>query len=90
MLSPVYDLNPNPKGIGLKLNISAYDNSLNLDLVSEVASFFRLTNNKATSIIQNTVNVVSKWKQIAMKYKISKEEQNKMSAAFRFALPYRK
>ena len=84
-LSPAYDINPNPKGIGLKLNISAYDNSLNLDLVSEVASFFRLTNNQATSIIQNTVNVVSKWKQIAMKYKISKEEQNKMSAAFRFA-----
>jgi len=83
-LSPAYDINPNPKGTGLKLNISTHDNSLNLDLASEVALFFRLTDDKATAIIQNTVNIVSKWKQLAAKYKISRDEQDRMSPAFRF------
>ena len=81
-LSPAYDINPNPKGTGLKLNISLHDNSLDLNLASEIASFFRLTNDKATAIIQNTVNVVSKWKQVALKYKISRDEQDRMSPAF--------
>jgi len=71
------------KGAGLKLNISAQDNSLDLNLATEVAPFFRLTNDKATVIIQNTVNVVSKWKQFAMKYKLSRDEQDRMSSAFR-------
>jgi serine/threonine-protein kinase HipA len=82
ILSPAYDINPNPKGTGLKLNISTYDNSLNLSLAAEVAHFFRLTNDEATVIIQNTVNAVSIWRQIAAKYKISKEEQDRMSMAF--------
>ena len=83
ILSPAYDINPNPKGTGLKLNISAHDNSLDLNLAIEVAPFFRLTNEKATTIIQNTVSAVSKWKQIAMKYKLSKDEQDRMNPAFR-------
>ena len=83
ILSPAYDINPNPKGTGLKLNISTHDNSLDLTLAAEVAHFFRLTNVQTETIIQNTINVVSKWKQIAIKYKISRDEQEKMSAAFR-------
>jgi serine/threonine-protein kinase HipA len=82
-LSPAYDMNPNPNGTGLKLNISSHDNSLDLNLTAEVASFFRLTNFQAETIIQNTVAVVSKWKQTAKKYRISKEEQDRMSLAFR-------
>jgi len=83
-LSPAYDMNPNPKGAGLKLNISAHDNSLDLALAAEVASFFRLTDAQAAVIIQNTVEVVSKWRQTAMKYKISRDEQYQMKSAFRF------
>jgi serine/threonine-protein kinase HipA len=82
-LSPAFDINPNPKGTGLKLNISAHDNSLDLNLATEVAPFFRLTNVKATAIIQNTINVVPKWRQLAAKYKISRDEQERMSPAFK-------
>ena len=82
-LSPAYDINPNPKGMGLKLNITTHDNSLDLDLAVEVASFFRLSEIQAGEIIRNTVNVVSKWKQIVTKYKITNEEQERMSPAFR-------
>jgi len=90
ILSPAYDINPNPKGAGLKLNISTHDNSLDLNLATEVASFFRLTNVQAETIIQNTAGVVSKWKQITEKYKISRDEQDRMSSAFRFALQSRR
>jgi serine/threonine-protein kinase HipA len=82
-LSPAYDINPNPKGAGLKLNISAHDNSLDLNLAAEVAPFFRLSNDRASVIIQKTGNVVSKWKKFAAKYKITRDEQDRMSAAFR-------
>jgi serine/threonine-protein kinase HipA len=82
ILSPAYDVNPNPKGTGLKLNISEYDNSLNLDLAFEVAPFFRLTNDRAAVIIHNTINVVSEWRQLAMKYNLSRDEQEKMSRSF--------
>jgi len=89
ILSPAYDINPNPKGTGLKLNILTHDNSLDLDLAIEVASFFRLTHTQASSIIQNTINVLSNWKQIASKYRISRDEQDRMSMAFRFELKQR-
>ena len=84
ILSPAYDINPNPKGTGLKLNISAHDNSLDLNLATEVAPFFRLTNNRAATIIQNTISTVSKWQQLAAKYKLSRDEQDRMSPAFNF------
>jgi serine/threonine-protein kinase HipA len=84
VLSPAYDINPNPKGTGLKLNISAYDNSLNLNLVAEMASFFRLSGETASAIIKNTGNIVSRWKRVAAKYRISRNEQDRMSTAFRF------
>jgi len=83
ILSPAYDINPNPKGAGLKLNISIHDNSLDLNLATEVSHFFRLTNTKAESIIQNTIKDVFNWPQIALKYKISRSEQDRMSGAFR-------
>jgi len=83
-LSPAYDMNPNPKGVGLKLNISAHDNSLDLEVAREVAPFFRLTNDRSTAIMQNTMKIVSKWKHLAAKYKIPRNEQDRMNLAFRF------
>lgn len=37
-LAPAYDMNPDPHGEGLKLNISESDNAQNLELVLEVAA----------------------------------------------------
>ena len=83
ILSPIYDVNPNPKGTGLKLNISVHDNSLDLNLAIETASFFRLTKDKANAITQNVMNAVSKWQKFAVKYKISRDEQDWMKGAFK-------
>jgi serine/threonine-protein kinase HipA len=82
ILSPAYDINPNPKGSGLKLNISEYDNSLNPDLAREVAPFFRLSGEQVENIIGKIENAVSEWNLTASKYKIPREEQNKMRNAF--------
>lgn len=42
MLSPAYDLNADPDGTGLSLNVSETDNALSFELALEVAPYFRL------------------------------------------------
>jgi len=81
-LSPAFDINPNPKGTGLKLNISENDNSLDFNLLIEVAPFFRISAENAEQIIKKIKKTVLNWQKIASKYKISKEEQKYMSSAF--------
>jgi serine/threonine-protein kinase HipA len=81
-LSPAYDINPNPKGTGLKLNISLHDNSLDLGLALEVAPFFRLPTTEAQATIKEVVKAVSKWRQVSSKYNVSRQEQERMSGAF--------
>jgi serine/threonine-protein kinase HipA len=61
---------------------SAHDNSQDLNLASEVAHFFRLTGVQAEAIIQTTVGTVSQWQKTAQKYRISREEQDRMKSAF--------
>ncbi len=81
-LSPAYDINPNPDGTGLKLNISLDDNSLDLDLVLSVSDFFRLEKEEAQTIIEQIKKVVSNWRQEAKNYQISSSEQDRMENAF--------
>lgn len=82
-LSPCYDMNPSTEGEGLKLNISDSDNSQDLDLVLEVATFFRITPSDSEKIMDEVVSAVKKWREVASKYKISNSEQDRMSSAFR-------
>ena len=82
ILSPAYDINPNEYGKGLSINITDADNSLDLDLAKEVAGYFRLTNKKPESIIQEISLIVKDWRKIAANYKISNAEQERMSTAF--------
>lgn len=81
-LSPAYDINPNPEGTGLKLNIDLTDNSLDLDLALEVAEFFRLEKEEAEAIISNIKKIVSTWRIEAKKFQISSSEQDLMETAF--------
>ena len=81
-LSPAFDLNPEPNGTGLALNISEFDNSLDLDLARQVAPYFRLRNSAADSIIAQVTEAVSHWRGVATQYAISRAEQNRMQLAF--------
>lgn len=82
LLSPAYDINPNEYGKGLSLNITDADNSLDLNLAMEVAGYFRLSDDKASQIIEQVAAVVKDWRKVAANYKISNAEQERMSAAF--------
>lgn len=83
ILSPAYDINPVENGTGLKLNISDEDNSLDLNLAIEVSEFFRLSEKKAAAIMEEVLNVVAGWKEVAIKYGISRAEQELKAIAFK-------
>lgn len=82
-LAPAYDMNPEYSGTGLSLNISETDNSLDYDLALEVAPLFRLNNEKAKILIQEIRKIILTWRDLAVKYKISRNEQELMASAFR-------
>jgi serine/threonine-protein kinase HipA len=81
-LSPAYDMNPNPYGGGLSLNISENSNQQSLDLALDVCSDFRVDFKKAQKIISKIKTEVSKWPSLAKQLKISKSEQDHMADAF--------
>ncbi|MBW2702702.1 MAG: type II toxin-antitoxin system HipA family toxin [Deltaproteobacteria bacterium] len=84
-LAPAYDMNPDPHGEGLKLNISESDNAQNLELVLEVAADFRLKGPHAKKIVNETVAVVAAWREVASATGLSKACQDRMRRAFRVA-----
>jgi serine/threonine-protein kinase HipA len=81
-LSPAFDVNPNPIGTGLNLNITENNNALDISLAKDVAEQFRITSKKANDIIKLIKKEISKWNTLAKKYKIPKEEQEIMSNSF--------
>lgn len=83
-LSPAYDINPDENGLGLKLNISEEDNSLDFDLALSVAPYFSLDKKQSEEILNEIKCVVSGWRKHADKYGISRMEQEIVSGAFRY------
>ena len=83
-LSPAYDLTPDPKGYGLKLNISETDNSLDYDLALSIIPYLGINKDTAEGIIDKTRNVVSEWRKIATRYGIPNSEQDLTESAFRY------
>ena len=81
-LSPAYDMNANPHGSSLTLNISENDNSLDPELVLSVAVHFRLKHEEAKAILERVKNAIAQWPKIATKYKLSRREQENMASAF--------
>ena len=83
-LSPAYDLNPDPQGTGLSLNIYEIDDALSLDLAREVAPYFRVDTDLASAIIDQERASVSQWRAVASRLGINRSEPNRMKRAFRF------
>ena len=82
ILAPAYDMNPDKFSSGLSLNISENNNSLDVNLAIEVASYFRLNKQKAEDITQKILKSIGQWRKIASHYKIPKSEQDSMAKAF--------
>ena len=83
-LSPAYDVNPFAAGSGLSLNINEYDNSLDFDLVLEVAPYFRLKQKNAEAELAHIRTIVSQWHEYASRAGIGRGEQELMQNAFRY------
>lgn len=84
-LAPAYDMNANPDGLGLTLNISETDNRLDLDLVLEVAALFRVQTTRARAIVAEVTGVVRGWRQMAARHGLGKAQQDLVQRAFRVA-----
>jgi len=83
-LSPAYDINPDENGMGLKLNISEDDNSLDFDLAIGVAKYFSLDKKRSEEILNEIKSVVSGWQKYATECGISRTEQELVAGAFRY------
>jgi serine/threonine-protein kinase HipA len=84
-LSDAYGLNPVPESRGLKLNIDATDNAMDLDLARSVAHYFRIDAQTADDIIERSRAVVRQWPKIATRLGIPLREREWMRSAFRLA-----
>ena len=82
ILSPAYDLNPSIDKDGLALNIDTDNNELDFDLAKSVGEYFRLNKNQMEVIIQEVLEVTTKWKTMANEIGISRSEQELMEKAF--------
>lgn len=82
ILSPAFDINPNPDGAGLTLNISESDNGLDINLAMDVKKYFRIEDSYAKATVKKVKATVQKWQSIAKKYKLPGNEQEIISPAF--------
>jgi serine/threonine-protein kinase HipA len=84
-LSPAYDMNPDPHGAGLKLNVSETDNAQDLGLALSVASVFRVKKKRAQEIVSEVTSSVNQWRSVATEYGLGRSAQDRMRRAFRVA-----
>ena len=85
ILAPAYDMNPNPDGDGLCLNISESDNTQDLELVLDVAPHFRVAAPRARQIVDEVAAVVKTWREFASARRLTRAAIDRMSRAFRVA-----
>lgn len=88
-LSPLFDVNPNPDGRGLCLNISEDDNSLDFSLALSQAPFFMLEEERAKELLGRIREAVSGWESRASKYGIPASSARARRGAFRLPPAWR-
>jgi serine/threonine-protein kinase HipA len=84
-LAPAYDMNPDPHGAGLALNISETDNAQDIDLALSVASVFRVKKKRAQEIASEIAVAVNDWRALATSHGLSRVAQDRAHRAFRVA-----
>ena len=79
----MFDVNPNPKGNYLSLNVTLDDSMINTDLAIEAASFFGLKKDEAAEEAKHILSIVgSSWRPIAESFGISRDSQEILAPAF--------
>ncbi len=81
-LAPAYDINPDPAGTGLSLDILPGDNRLNFELLHTIAPYFGLSRNGTAQRLDEILGAVSCWRVFARNLGIPRGEMEIMSPAF--------
>lgn len=82
-LSPMFDVNANPDGMGLSLNIDETDNSLSYDLAISTSKYYGISRENAEKIVEEIKDIVqNNWDKIAKENKISESSIKYMRSAF--------
>ena len=84
-LSPAYDLNPVPIDIKprvLTTAITEDDTTASLALALEVAGYFEISESKARAIAAQVAAAALKWRTVAGRHGISRQEIDRMASAF--------
>lgn len=82
-LSPVYDLNPNPTGNQLSLEVVPEDSSIRQETIMEMAEYLDLDLSEAREVLEFMFAIVQKeWIRLAKFYRISSSEIETMRPAF--------
>lgn len=86
-LSPLFDVNPVPEGDRLSLNVSEYDDSIDLSLAIETAEYYGLSEDEAEKAATEICDTVQKnWESLAVKYGLSRGAIEHMRPAFSLKL----
>ena len=88
-LAPAYDVNADPYGDGLKLNITEDDNARDVALAMEVAPWFRLSPQRARAIVAEVVQAVRTWRCVAASRGLPRRSLETMGEAFEVADAWR-
>lgn len=87
-LSPAYDMNPSVDKDGLALNIDLDNNSLDIELVRNVGSYFMLDSDQMTQIEEEVIIAVSTWEEEARALGLPSAQIRRMAGAFLRPPPY--
>jgi serine/threonine-protein kinase HipA len=83
VLSPAYDLNPNPDNPArLSTTINFDDATASIDLVLEVSDHFRLSATAARGLVGEVERATSGWRNVAKQLGLPGSEIELMSAAY--------
>ncbi len=82
-LSPLFDVNPNPRGKQLSLNITENNNLKRISLALDTAKYYNLTASKAKdNVTRITKAIEGNWQKIAKQNGCTKSEIDLMRPAF--------
>ena len=86
VLSPLYDVNPIPRGDQLDLYVDFNNPNISKELALSVSKHFGINRDDAEIILKNICKVIQdNWERLASKYGIGREKIIKMQSAFSFA-----
>ena len=83
VLSPAYDMNPNPERSELSLAIDEVNATCDVEVALKAAPDYGLAITQAADIVREVREAVATWREEATKLGISREEQERLRGAFR-------